>query len=148
MLHPPPDLYLITRRPRPERGQQTDNNFSLLLFNRVQTQNTVYEIVSEMNTRQDVLEDRLGTLEEKLNLLQETLEALPEAISRYLPALMQQQMNQQQQQQQQQTSAQAAAAESGGTELQRRQQFLHPESSYGSMGGSGGGVSHSRFARA
>lgn len=94
-----------------------------------------------MNTRQDVLEDRLGTLEEKLNLLQETLEALPEAISRYLPAMMQQQqMNQQQTQQQ-------TPAESGnGTELQRRQQFLHPESTYGSIGGSGGGggVSHSR----
>ena len=81
------------------------------------------------------MEDRLGALEEKLNLLQETLEALPEAISRILPLVQQQMQLQQQQQQQQQPPPE--------TELQRRQQFLHPESSYGSIGGSGG-VSHSR----
>ncbi|XP_057377654.1 small conductance calcium-activated potassium channel protein-like isoform X3 [Daphnia carinata] len=112
------------------------------------TQNTVYEIVSEMNTRQDVMEERLSTLEEKLTLLQETLEALPEAISRYLPIVV--------------NNApfggatsgwsQPPQTESNGTELQRRQQFLHPESTYGSIGGGSaatnsaavGGVTHSR----
>lgn len=101
---------------------------------RVQTQNTVYEIVSEMNTRQDVMEERLSTLEEKLTLLQETLEALPEAISRYLPAMINNQ-----------PSGggsgwtQPPQTENNGTELQRRQQFLHPESTYGSIGSGGGG---------
>lgn len=99
-----------------------------------------------MNTRQDVMDDRLSVLEEKLTLLQETLEALPEAISRLLPLIQQQQMQQQQQE--------PLPAENGsGTELQRRQQYLHPESTYGSAGsaaasasgGNGaGGVSHSK----
>lgn len=114
------------------------------VLNAFQTQNTVYEIVSEMNTRQDVMEDRLSTLEEKLTLLQETLEALPEAISRYLPMVNNPTGFQQ--------PGPSETATNNGNELQRRQQFLHPESTYGS-GGSGanaagsngaGGVSHSR----
>ena len=83
----------------------------------MQTQNTVYEIVSEMNTRQDVLEERLVTMEEKLTLLQETLESLPDALSRCI----QLQLQQQQQQQQQQVES---------SEQQRKQQYLHPETSY------------------
>ncbi|CAG9855335.1 unnamed protein product [Phyllotreta striolata] len=45
------------------------------------TQNTVYEIVSDMSTRQDSLEDRLTTMEEKLLALQEQLDLLPELIA-------------------------------------------------------------------
>ncbi|XP_065335947.1 small conductance calcium-activated potassium channel protein 2 isoform X1 [Cloeon dipterum] len=48
------------------------------------TQNTVYEIVSDMNTRQDVLEERLTSLEEKLNAIQEQLESLPDILTRCL----------------------------------------------------------------
>ncbi|XP_063979161.1 small conductance calcium-activated potassium channel protein isoform X6 [Diachasmimorpha longicaudata] len=48
------------------------------------TQNTVYEIVSDMSTRQDSLEERLVSLEEKLVSLQEQLEMLPEALTRCL----------------------------------------------------------------
>ncbi|XP_059478639.1 small conductance calcium-activated potassium channel protein isoform X2 [Neocloeon triangulifer] len=48
------------------------------------TQNTVYEIVSDMNTRQDVLEERLTALEEKLNAIQEQLESLPDLLTRCL----------------------------------------------------------------
>ena len=115
--------------------------FCFFVFFPPQTQNTVYEIVSEMNTRQDVMEERLSTLEEKLTLLQETLEALPEAISRYLPMVNNPPSFQQQ--------ASAEATSNNTNELQRRQQFLHPESTYGSRGsadggGSGGGVTHSR----
>ncbi|XP_012280209.1 small conductance calcium-activated potassium channel protein isoform X2 [Orussus abietinus] len=46
------------------------------------TQNTVYEIVSDMSTRQDALEERLINLDEKLTSLQEQLEILPEALTR------------------------------------------------------------------
>lgn len=35
-----------------------------------QTQNTVYEIVSDMSTRQDAVEERLSNLEDKLQTLQ------------------------------------------------------------------------------
>ena len=50
----------------------------------VQTQNTVYEIVSDMSTRQDTFEERLTSLEDKLSTLQEQLELLPEAVARCL----------------------------------------------------------------
>ena len=54
------------------------NDFDLF----VQTQNTVYEIVSDMSTRQDALEERLVSLEDKLTSVAEQLEMLPEAITR------------------------------------------------------------------
>lgn len=34
------------------------------------TQNTVYEIVSDMSTRQDALEERIQSLEEKIQTVQ------------------------------------------------------------------------------
>lgn len=34
------------------------------------TQNTVYEIVSDMSTRQDALEERISSLEEKIQTVQ------------------------------------------------------------------------------
>ena len=37
----------------------------------LQTQNTVYEIVSDLSSRHDNLEDRLVTLEDKMSTLQE-----------------------------------------------------------------------------
>ncbi|XP_046749860.1 small conductance calcium-activated potassium channel protein isoform X2 [Diprion similis] len=48
------------------------------------TQNTVYEIVSDMSTRQDAFEERLVSLEDKLTALQEQVEMLPEALTRSL----------------------------------------------------------------
>lgn len=51
-----------------------DNWFSF------QTQNTVYEIVSDMSSRQDNLEDRLTTMEDKIVALQEQLELLPDLL--------------------------------------------------------------------
>ncbi|KAG5672745.1 hypothetical protein PVAND_002845 [Polypedilum vanderplanki] len=48
------------------------------------TSNTVYEIVSDMSSRQDALEERLSGLEEKLQMLQEQLESLPDVLSRCL----------------------------------------------------------------
>lgn len=34
------------------------------------TQNTVYEIVSDMSTRQDALEERISSLEDKIQMVQ------------------------------------------------------------------------------
>lgn len=42
----------------------------LLLFHVWQTQNTVYEIVSDMSSRQDAVEERLTNLEDKIQTLQ------------------------------------------------------------------------------
>ncbi|XP_031785256.1 small conductance calcium-activated potassium channel protein isoform X3 [Nasonia vitripennis] len=71
------------------------------------TQNTVYEIVSDMSTRQDALEERLVGLEEKLTSLQEQLEMLPEALTRCM----------------------AQHAE----RLEQRRNFLHPDTAAGSL---------------
>jgi len=49
-----------------------------------QTQNTVYEIVSDLSGRQDHLEDRLTAIEDKLGGMAETLEGLPDLLSKSL----------------------------------------------------------------
>ncbi|XP_068622516.1 small conductance calcium-activated potassium channel protein [Battus philenor] len=48
------------------------------------TQNTVYEIVSDMSTRQDNIEERLTSLEEKLTSLQEQMNTIPDIMARCL----------------------------------------------------------------
>ena len=49
----------------------------------LQTQNSVYEIVSDVNSRQDIMEDRMASLEDKLTNIQVSLELLPDLLSRY-----------------------------------------------------------------
>lgn len=44
--------------------------FIFSLFSFSQTQNTVYEIVSDMSSRQDAVEERLTNLEDKIQTLQ------------------------------------------------------------------------------
>ena len=53
-----------------------------LISHLFQTQNSVYEIVSDVNSRQDMIEERLSCLEEKLNNIQLSLELLPDMLSR------------------------------------------------------------------
>ncbi|XP_048516119.1 small conductance calcium-activated potassium channel protein isoform X1 [Athalia rosae] len=76
------------------------------------TQNTVYEIVSDMSTRQDAFEERLVSLEDKLTALQEQVEMLPEALTRSL----------------------AQHAE----RLEQRRNFLHPDTAAIVTSGGGG----------
>ncbi|KAL3289577.1 hypothetical protein HHI36_022991 [Cryptolaemus montrouzieri] len=69
------------------------------------TQNTVYEIVSDISTRQDTVDERLTTMEDKLVALQEQLELLPDVIANRIQ--IQAEKNEQ------------------------RRNFLHPESAAG-----------------
>lgn len=46
----------------------------------------MYEIVSDMSTRQDTLEDRLTTMEDKIVALQEQIELLPDLIATRIQA--------------------------------------------------------------
>ncbi|XP_068965994.1 small conductance calcium-activated potassium channel protein isoform X3 [Bombus flavifrons] len=87
------------------------------------TQNTVYEIVSHMSTRQDGIEERmvnltdqLVALEEKLSSLQSQLDLLPEELTRCL----------------------AQHAE----RIEQRRNFLHPDTAVAmaSTGGGGSGI--------
>lgn len=88
------------------------------------TQNSVYEIVSDMSGRQDTLEERINSMEERLQNIQEQMDLLPELLSRCI-------------------AQQAEKAE-------QRRNFLHPESAAalapltpshgpGPPGGPGGG---------
>ncbi|XP_071449550.1 small conductance calcium-activated potassium channel protein isoform X1 [Hetaerina americana] len=81
------------------------------------TQNTVYEIVSDMNTRQDVLEERLTGLEDKLAAIQEQVEMLPEVLARcikqHCPAVQ---------------APPPPPPPSNSDPQQQRRLFLHPES--------------------
>ncbi|XP_066255364.1 small conductance calcium-activated potassium channel protein isoform X1 [Euwallacea similis] len=69
------------------------------------TQNTVYEIVSDMSTRQDSLEDRITNVEEKLTSLQEALDILPDMIASRIQILQE--------------------------KSEQKRNFLHPESAAG-----------------
>ena len=42
----------------------------------------MYEIVSDVNSRQDIIEERLTCLEDKLNNIQLSLELLPDMLTR------------------------------------------------------------------
>ncbi|KAI1301912.1 Small conductance calcium-activated potassium channel protein [Halotydeus destructor] len=52
------------------------------------TQNNVYEIVSDMNQKQEILEERVVALEERLGSIQEQLESLPETLARVIQATL------------------------------------------------------------
>ncbi|KAJ8982801.1 hypothetical protein NQ317_010422 [Molorchus minor] len=76
-----------------------------LIINICRLKNTVYEIVSDMSTRQDTLEDRLTTMENKLVALQETIDLLPDLI--------------------------ATRIQTQQEKIEQRRNFLHPESAAG-----------------
>jgi len=48
------------------------------------TQNSVYEIVSDVNNRQDVMEERLASIEDKITSIQVSLDLLPDTLNRVL----------------------------------------------------------------
>lgn len=87
------------RKVKMEQRKLMDN--SNTITDMAKTQNTVYEIVSELGSRQEAVEDRVSAIEERLNTIQEHLEGLPDILHRCL-------------QQHQQ-------------KLEQRHLFLHPE---------------------
>lgn len=48
----------------------------------VKTQNNVYEILSDVNSRQDIMDERIANLEDRLNAVQVSLDLLPDMLSR------------------------------------------------------------------
>ncbi|GFQ81321.1 small conductance calcium-activated potassium channel protein [Trichonephila clavata] len=85
------------------------------------TQNSVFEMVSEMNQRHEVLEERVLSLEDRLTVIQEQLEALPDVLTKALSALPSMNSTESQTQggaQQRQTSPQQAS---------NRHVYLHPD---------------------
>ncbi len=47
-----------------------------------QTQNNVYEILSDVNSRQDIMDERIASLEDRINAVQVSLDVLPDLLSR------------------------------------------------------------------
>ncbi len=50
----------------------------------MQTQNNVYEILSDVNSRQDIMDERIANLEDRMNSIQCSLDVLPDILSRYI----------------------------------------------------------------
>jgi len=46
------------------------------------TQNNVYEILSDVNSRQDIMDERIANLEDRLNAIQVSMDMLPDVLSR------------------------------------------------------------------
>lgn len=78
----------------------------------------MYEMVSEMNQRHEVLEERVLSLEDRLTAIQEQLEALPDVLTKALSGV---------------SGANAGDARQGGSQQQSSQQpsnrhvYLHPD---------------------
>ena len=53
-----------------------------LLIHLFQTQNNVYEILSDVNSRQDIMDERIANLEDRLNAIQVSMDLLPDMLSR------------------------------------------------------------------
>ena len=49
-----------------------------------QTQNSVYEVLSDVNSRQDIMEERLVNIEDRMNTIQCSLDVLPDILSRFV----------------------------------------------------------------
>lgn len=55
------------------------HNLSLLVL---QTQNNVYEILSDVNSRQDIMDERIANLEDRMSTIQCSLDVLPDLLTR------------------------------------------------------------------
>ena len=47
-----------------------------------QTQNNVYEILSDVNSRQEIMDERIHYLEDRIAAIQDSMDRLPDALSR------------------------------------------------------------------
>lgn len=63
----------------------------LIMYVSSQLQNNVYEIVSDMNQKQEVLDERVAVLEDRLSLILEQLEVLPETLAKVIQQMQIQQ---------------------------------------------------------
>lgn len=69
-------------------------------------QNNVYEVLSDVNSRQDIMDERIANLEDRINSIQVSLDVLPDVLSRCVQQQLEQHSALQQQQQHQQHSNQ------------------------------------------
>ena len=49
-----------------------------------QTQNSVYEVLSDVNSRQDIMDERIASMEDRMNSIQCSLDVLPDILTRFV----------------------------------------------------------------
>ena len=50
----------------------------------LQTQNSVYEVLSDVNSRQDIMDERIASMEDRMNSIQCSLDVLPDILTRFV----------------------------------------------------------------
>jgi hypothetical protein len=68
------------RKVKMDQRQLMDN--SSTITDMARTQNNVYEILSDVNSRQDIMDERIANLEDRLNSIQVSMDMLPDVLSR------------------------------------------------------------------
>ena len=53
-----------------------------------QTQNSVYEVLSDVNSRQDIMDERIASMEDRMNSIQCSLDVLPDILTRSIVLLI------------------------------------------------------------
>ena len=58
------------------------NDIVLRISAQIQAQNNVYEVLSDVNSRQDIMDERISNLEDRINSIQVSLDVLPDILTR------------------------------------------------------------------
>ncbi len=75
-LNPHPRL----RKVKMDQRKLMDN--ANTITDMAKTQNNVYEILSDVNSRQDIMDERIANLEDRINAIQCSLDVLPDILTR------------------------------------------------------------------
>ena len=60
------------------------SNINSQLAPLLQTQNSVYEVLSDVNSRQDIMDERIASMEDRMNSIQCSLDVLPDILTRFV----------------------------------------------------------------
>ena len=60
------------------------SNMNSQLAPLLQTQNSVYEVLSDVNSRQDIMDERIASMEDRMNSIQCSLDVLPDILTRFV----------------------------------------------------------------
>merc|ERR1719264_90685 len=72
---------VVNRKMELSRAERHVHNF---ITDMAKTQNSVYEVLSDVNSRQDVMDERIASMEDRMNSIQCSLDVLPDILTRCL----------------------------------------------------------------
>ncbi len=73
-------LFSRLRKVKMDQRKLMDN--ANTITDMAKTQNNVYEILSDVNSRQDIMDERIANLEDRINSIQCSLDVLPDILTR------------------------------------------------------------------